>query len=308
MNEPLQSTVQNNITVSPLTYDRAAEVRYVFGAWRDDGAVAEELLLQRGRKKPSQPPRQTASTRVAEDRVYGGIIMRHYGHFLFESLSRVWFLKRNPGLRAVWHALPETAQVTRWQQEILAMLGIAVERRDFILDPTTFAKLAVPQPGAELWTSLHPEQVEAIGVFPFRKPTAGRKLWLSRARMTRKAGVQDELRLEELLGRTGWTSMQPDKLPVREQLERMADAEVIAGFDGSAFHTLMLGRDVRAKLIIVPRGGSDKISATYDVIAKAKGLSQSILPARIVPVKGDGRGAFNRLEQPRELAEALNSL
>jgi hypothetical protein len=307
MTPALQSPVRENVTVGVLSYDRTAAVRHVLGGWHEDGSIVEELLLHRGRKHPTPPPRQAASAQIADARAYGGIIMQHYGHFIFESLSRHWFLKRNPGLRPVWHVLAEAAELTSWQKEIFAMLGLDVERRDLILEPTRFVSLAIPQAGAELWTSLHPQQVEALGVHAFRQPVAGRKLWLSRSRMTRRAAVEQEHELEELLARAGWTIMHPEALAVREQLARMADAEVIAGFDGSAFHSVLLGRDVRARLVIVPRGGANRVSATYDVIAKAKGLSQSVLPAQIRLVRGSGRGAVHHLEQPHKLAEALNS-
>ena len=306
MNEPLQSTVRDNVSVGALTYDRTAAVRYVVGAWLDDGSVVQELLLHRGRKKPSMPSRQVATARVANDVIYGGIIIHHYGHFLFETLSRYWFLKHSRR-RAVWHLLPDAPKLTQWQKEIFSILRLEVDRGDLILQPTRFDKLTIPQAGAELWTSLHPEQVDAMGIFPFHKPIAGRKLWLSRSLLTR-GGVQQEQALEALLERTDWTIIRPETLPVIEQLRLLRDAEIIAGFDGSAFHTLMLGRDVRAKVVIVPRGGTDKISATYGVIAKAKGLSQSILPARILRVRGAGRGAVHRLQRPGELAEALNSV
>jgi capsular polysaccharide biosynthesis protein len=306
MASPLQSTVRENVSVGALSYDRIAPVRYVVGAWLDDGSVVEEMLLHRGRKKPSKPSRHVADAHVAGDVIYGGILIHHYGHFLFETLSRYWFLKHKPR-RAVWHVLPEAPELATWQKEIFSMLRLEVDRSDLILQPTRFEKLTIPQAGAELWTSLHPDQVDAMGIFPFREPIVGRKVWLSRSLLKRGA-VEEEHRLEALLERTGWEIVRPETLPVMEQLRLLRDAEIVAGFDGSAFHTLLLGRDVRARLVIVPRGGTDKISATYDVIAKAKGLTQSVLPARILPVRGSGRGAMHRLDRPRELAEALNSI
>jgi capsular polysaccharide biosynthesis protein len=279
----------------------------VVGGWLEDGTVVEELQLYRGRKKPTPPARQTASAQIEEDRVYGGILIEHYGHFLFESLSRYWFLKKNPGLRPVWHIYPENAELTNWQKEIFSLLGVQVDPSDIIREPTKFKRLIVPQQGSELWTSIHPEQVEAMGFFPFRKPLAGRKLWLSRS-LLGKGDVQREDILEDFLARAGWQIMHPEKIPVSAQLAQMADAEVIAGFDGSAFHTLMLGRDVRAKVVMIPRGVGTLVGPTYEVIAKAKGYSQFVVPARIIPVRRVGRHAIHRLEQPGELAEALNAV
>jgi len=308
MSNSLQATTRENISVVPLKYDRAAEVRHVVGAWLQDGSIVEEIALRRGRKRVTTAAPQHARVHVADERVYGGIVMHHYGHFLFETLARAWFLKRSRPARAVWHILPDLPKLYRWQTEILSMLGLEVAPDDLILEPTRFAKLIIPQAGAELWTSFHPEQVEAMAIFPFRKPRAGRKLWLSRSRRTRKGSVQEEQTLEALLQQSGWQIMQPETLPVREQLAQLSDAEVVAGFDGSAFHTLMLGRDVQTKVAIVPRGAAHKISPTYGIIAEAKGFPQSILPARLAPVRGSGRGAVHRLENPGELVETLNSL
>lgn len=295
---------QQNVVVAPLLFDRRGAVRWVTGAWLADGTYIDEFELKRGRKRPAQPSLPEVECVVTDPRVYGGIILDHYGHFLFETLSRYWFLKENLGRRTVWHSsLPS---LKSWQSEVFGMLNLSVDHSMFIQRPTRFSELSVPTPGAELWTSLHAAQVAALGVFSLGDPMAGRRIWLSRAQLKRGA-IVGELELEAILRKAGWEIMCPEALRVQEQLAGMAGAEVIAGFDGSAFHTLMLARSVAAKVVIVPRGGATRISRTFEVIATAKKMNQVIVQAQLTWLEKHGRGAIFVLENPSQLADELIS-
>jgi hypothetical protein len=75
----------------------------------------------------------------------------------------------------------------------------------------------------------------------------GARLWLSRSRVGNQARDFSAEATEGRLTAAGWTVIHPESLSVREQLDHLSRAEVIAGEEGSAFHTLILLRDIASK-------------------------------------------------------------
>src|SRR5690606_30752701 len=90
-----------------------------------------------------------------------------------------------------------------------------------------------------------------------------------------------------LLARRGWIIYHPQAHPVREQLEMLDRAAQIAGIEGSAFHTLLLLKQVRAKVQIIPRRGA--VNENFETIATTKGFRQEILdvPSEVVMKNGE---------------------
>lgn len=85
----------------------------------------------------------------------------------------------------------------------------------------------------------------------------------------------------------------------------MADAAVIAGVDGSAFHALLLARDIKARVVMLPRNVPGRLPTTHEAIAVAKGREQRVLKAPLTHVSGHGRRSRLRLDDPAALVAAL---
>ena len=137
--------------------------------------------------------------------------------------------------------------------------------------------MLLPDAGVCLGKYVHPGQLEAVAVFPFREPLPGKRVWLSRSRLAEHAGrILDEDEIESRLRSIGWMILHPQELPVRRQLEIMSDAETIGGFLGSAFHTLILANNIHARIRIIDRS-MVWAAGTYEEIARHKRLDQQIL-------------------------------
>jgi len=99
--------------------------------------------------------------------IFGGYLLRHFGHFCHESLSRLWWLgegdQRNPVSQAICRGLRDQGldvyffmptwldsgkDLLPYMREILAGLGLAKERIRIITEPLVFSRLLVP---AQLW-------------------------------------------------------------------------------------------------------------------------------------------------------------
>ncbi len=196
---------------------------------------------------------------VSGPALYGGILFDHYGHFLLETLSRAWriagcaadvyFHKINAEQATFHNLLP-------WQQELLAALTGDVGRVQFIGQDTVFEELIVPEPGFVSREFCHPLQAQAllkvggkVGQKEAKKlPHAIEKVWLSRA-FWQKGRITGEIELEQALEKQGFFICHPERYSVAEQIHLFEHAHYLAGFTGSAFHTVLLARNNGCQLL-----------------------------------------------------------
>ena len=211
--------------------------------------------------------------------IYAGPLIRHYGHFLLEGLSRLWFAKERPDIPIVW-ACPETSgrqhvtDYTSWQAELLEILNIS-NPAIFASVPLRFKELIIPDAGFVIYSDFHPTQEAFLGACK-RMVRPGLKLWLSRSALGDKATNLMEPTIERRLAEAGWTIIHPEQLSISEQLAFLSAAERIAGDEGSAFHTLVLLEDARDLKVDIfyRRDPSNHKKPSYETIADTKGISQ----------------------------------
>lgn len=298
---PLSTMDLAGVTLVPARRTGLAEQPFLLSGYTDQGVAHPAFRLRRHYGASGDLPFAPAEAELTGEWFYGGLFIPHWGHFLLESLARVWAL-RGRAANIVWHTLNPTAAPLKWQAELLALLGLGTARHHFVVRPTAIERLTVPEPGFILGTSLHVAQALALGVHRFGPPEPGRRLWLSRSGLSLGA-IEGEDVLEDSLARQGWTIFHPEGHGVTDQLNALAEAELVSGFEGSAFHTLILGADIRARVRIFARSRS--VAPNYAVIAATKHLDQQVLAVateqygtrqqkplyRIVDVAGIARAA-----------------
>jgi hypothetical protein len=301
---PLRVRDYAGATVMPYRRGDAGPGTWRLGAFDAAGGVIEETLVYH--RRPNGEPRQVgfaaapAPARASRPgtAVYLGPLMEHFGHFLLESLSRVWYALRHPELPVVWSrrvgpgAAGGRAPLTAWQQDILAMIGLT-NPAVFVEAPTRFETLVVPELGNHFQHSFHPELARALGAVPHR-PVPGRRVWLSRSGLPDRLGNLSMPEVERRLGLLGWTILHPEALTIPEQMAHLASAERIAGEQGSAFHNVLFLKDPeRLRLDIFlgdPERPKSQRDRNYDLIAAAKRIDQRMhtMASEVVTRRGKG--------------------
>ena len=137
------------------------------------------------------------------------------------------------------------------------------------------------EPGYVVPTVFHPEHRDFLAVVPPDPLVPGRRCWVSRSRLSKSHGViRHEEHLERRLRAAGWAIFHPENHPIADQLAVLSSSETIAGFTGSASHSLMLLTRLESQITLFAR--RHPYSGNYRTIAQAKGFNQEIfaVPAR----------------------------
>ncbi|WP_435168767.1 glycosyltransferase family 61 protein [Falsirhodobacter sp. 1013] len=232
---------------------------------KDGMPVQEAALWRNGTMYRGGACELREPTRTLPGRhVWGGILFHHFGHFVTESVSRLWavdnsfdsliFVPKDMG-RPVFYRL------AGYQQELLSRFGITCPIT-IVTEPTQVETLVVPGQGFGLGEI-------SLGTPPFRSfvrragqnvPAAGeRKLYLSRSGLPKKTGsFVGETAVEQNLAREGYRIYHPERESITDQLAQYKAATHILGADGSAFHLAGFVAEERQRIgVILRRSAAD---------------------------------------------------
>ncbi len=259
------------------------------GVFDETGAYCNDAVLWR--RRPLMVPPELPKQLTLEDPrkgsfLWGGVIHAHFGHFLVESLGRVWgygalphrpdgllFLEKRrqkDDLRddaIVWHT-PEDPVLTDFQFETFAQLGIdvpigVVRRR------VKTERLWIPGQGFGMFSM-------ATGTEKFRTfvkermgadvtPNGPKRLYISRSAYgAKRGGVIGEKIVEDRLKHDGYEVFHPQKSDLRTQIARYKAADEIVALDGSALH--LVGMVIRSdqKVAMIKRRSSSTSKGIED--------------------------------------------
>lgn len=297
----LAMTLYSDATVYPADL-RSIPLHGRYGILDQTGKPVRRASLERWSRTillSPQPPADEIVPHLDEEVIFAGYISHHYGHFLLESLSRLWAYKNSP-LRIVWAG---GQYFEPWSPEIFLMLGIDPDRHLILREPLRFSKIWVPTPGYIIPRMFHHHQKDALATVECVKGTE--KVYLSRHTFHSPIyNVGGEDRLEERLRSYGWRIVHPETLPVADQVRLFATSRAIAGIEGSALHTAVLCKDMKARLINLRRPDPNR---NYDTIARTAEIEQDDLRGQLRPDPADPkRAAFADPEATAELVQALS--
>ena len=232
--------------------------------------------------------------------LFGGYLFRHYGHFLIETLSRLYALKQCAVVPIIFSSTHR--DIMPWQREVFKLLGLHNPIL-MLTRPAVVDQLMLAAPGFALPDIVTPEQIEALGALP-APPRSDKKIWLSRSSHL-GGGLLDERTLEPYLQALGWEIVHPQFLPIRKQVELIASSARVAGVDGSAFHTALLAREILGRFtIFFLRNTGDH---AYTQVARMKGFAQDEIPlaGKIRFLAGQGASRFYQLGDVELVLEEL---
>ena len=245
-------------------------------------------------------PGEDCVDRLEGEYLFGGYLFRHYGHFLIETLSRLYALRQCAPAPIIFSSTHR--EIMPWQQYIFKLLcpnyPIIILKR-----PAVVSQLVLASPGFVMPDNVAPEQIEALGVLP-APPLNKKKIWLSRGCYI-GGGLLNERALEPLLASLGWEIVHPQFLSIRKQVALIASSAQVAGLDGSAFHTALLAKEIRGRFTIFFLRNMG--AHAYTKIATMKGIDQTeiSLAESVNFLAGQGPECFYNLNDMEVVLKAL---
>lgn len=211
-----------------------------------------------------------------ESVVYLGHLDNHFGHFLTDSLSRLWFLldKANAQKKVCYIAdTPEHPYI-----EFLYLFGLKQEQMIWINEVTQFAEVIVPEPSFRYWDYFHKDYKRTCD--KIRESVSGaynyKKVYFSRNEYVKGAFTFGELPIEQTFARKGYKVFYPDRLSMKQKLKILANCEYFAGTSGTGMHNILWCKD---GITCLQLNRSPCIMPVQIMIDKMKGLNTEYIDA-----------------------------
>jgi capsular polysaccharide biosynthesis protein len=223
--------------------------------------IEETVHLRDGhevRAAPTETEIPRELHRIDRPIVFSGHLPKHFGHFLLESLGRLWiYLERDVEGVAFAHTRP---YFHLHERELLqaALRGSAAPLLE--LDrPTVLSEAIIPEQALVLGGMIHPvmaavydrirEALVGLDVVPDARP-----VFLSRSRLPRgRRRTLGETALEQRLADEGVRILHPQELPLADQIAAVAAASTVIGLYGTALHLTAFRPSVGRTITIGPR-------------------------------------------------------
>ncbi|MCU0908069.1 MAG: glycosyltransferase family 61 protein [Rhodobacteraceae bacterium] len=272
-----------------------------------DGAAVPEGVTWRGTRPMLTPPDMPADiapgsvAHLPGRHLYAGQLWAHFGHFLCESLSRLWALDKVGPLDGIVFLpkRPGTVQaLSAWQREMLDLFDLRVPVR--VLDrPTRIDDLIVPGQGFGIGPMF-------AGTPAFRDfvrdrfargvaPDGPDRLYLSRSGLGgAEGGILAERQIEARMEAAGYTVFHPQKHPISAQVAAYRAARAVVGPDGSAFHLLAFADPAPRDVAVIRRRSSGVADGIATHVAAFTGRAPRMIDALVADWVPEGSGRANR--------------
>ena len=205
----------------------------------------------------SHPKTQLRGNYFHADAAYPG----HYGHILTEVVSRLWAWdeakKVVPDLKIIFNVPQSSNREPSLELDLFTSYGI--DPGDIVVkhEPVWVDGLVGATP---MWHNQHPHFVHPqikeriwsrmTDSLSVGRPGLGPKLFISRKANIKHRPCRNVGAVEALFLRHGYVAVYPEDYDLSEQAAMFRDAEIVAGFGGSALFNVMHCRHLRHLIVL----------------------------------------------------------
>lgn len=235
---------------------------------------------------------------VDETVIYLNYFYKHWGHYIIDIVSRLWFLlnehKNEKYKVAFITKMNENIEIDGNYKEFLNLFGIDDKDIMIINRPTRFKKIIVPEcsiyPG-KYYTKEYVEIFERVRKNVDKANNIPKKIYLSRSKfkIAKEKEVGEE-EIEEFFNLNGYISISPELLTLSEQIQYINGSEEIVCVSGTLPHNIMFAPKGKKVTII---NKTYKINKHQEIINQAKEANITYIDSHIslLPI-AYGKGPF----------------
>ena len=270
------------------------------GLFDADGQFVADSLLHRGR--PCEPC--TPSETLQGTYIYGGCLFGHFGHFIWESLSRLYVVRKCKPYPIVFSSPNDTEKIFLEAFHALYKTLGAKNGIQLVARPTRIENLIYDSPGSSLSPLFITDaQLTALMHCDFRDmEPVHEKVWLSRA-MLNFGKLTNEREIEKAIRALGFTILYPEKLTFLEQIRIVSTAKIVAGCDGSAFFSVLFAKHVAGKFLVFNR--RRHIPGTIPFVFKKRAIPFELHTLELEAVQEEWPVALFHQPHPEKIIDIL---
>lgn len=192
--------------------------------------------------------------------VYCGFLINHWGHFLLEGISRLWYYFENDltiDKYVFFLDENEEREITGNYKELLQLLNIW-DKLEIINCPTTFCHVIVPEPAYRCGRYysvqfLNIFREAAKNVVPDPNWIKPDKIFLSRSKFQKGKSYEFGLEvLDNFYEKNGYTVVFPEKISLSQLIYYIRNTSVVASTSGTLPHHILFAEEGH-KLVILER-------------------------------------------------------
>lgn len=260
-NSKLTSEVEENALCIP-DQGKLGEC-FMGGIYTNEGEPVELSFQRNGFETAKKLIQKTDLSNVKfEDKkvVYLGQYRVHYGSFLVDSISRLWYTLDDPQNYQYVFLATQTVLGTSLHKsavDFFNLLGISESQITIITEPTRYRKIIIPEEAYTPLKEYHPEFLDIIrkvvrsasveGI----KPTE--KVYFSRSKFAYKLKSDfGEEFIAELFRCNGFEVIYPEEHSLAEQIFYVNNCKVFASIGGSCAHNILFSL-TKPKMILLNR-------------------------------------------------------
>lgn len=191
--------------------------------------------------------------------LFGGHLTNHYGHFVIDSMSRLWARHLYPTLPILFTKPPSWSHYPTYGSDVFTALGLS-PRIALVREPTIFREIICPGTSFEYrWKAFsvadEPHTAVTAALDGIARGTWRQPVYLTRSGLSNRVRKSEaEPELEEELSRRGFNVTRAETLPLSEQISLFEQAPLVIGTLGSALHTALFSRSSGTRLAILNWG------------------------------------------------------
>ena len=192
--------------------------------------------------------------------VYCGYLIDHWGHFLIEGVTRLWyFIENDPSVDKYVFFIEENEprEILGNYREFLELLKIW-DKLEIIHKPTRYRKVLVPELGIVCRTSYTPKLLKvfdavAKNVVPDPSWETPEKIFYSRSKLAKGKPFEFGFdTIDNFFAKNGYTILYPEQVPLGRMIHYIRNSQVVASLSGSLPHNMLFARQGQ-KVEIVER-------------------------------------------------------
>lgn len=190
---------------------------------------------------------------IDETVVYIGMITDHWGHFMHESIARLWYFIDNPDCN---YKIAYLSSCNDSLFEYIYLLGLSPDRFIRINRPIKFKEVIIPEVSIVLRDIYHKKYAKIIEKMSENiLPLDHKKIYLTHSLWRDHGKFIGEKEIENTFRNNGFTIVSPEKLSAKDKISLMKGADIVVTLRGSAAYNMLFGKS-GAKLVILNTANS----------------------------------------------------